>query len=219
MTSFFTPSMNDDDRFRDEWLDRLVDGELSPDEYRQVLQILEQRPDAWKRCALAFLESQAWQGSFAELMCGETAPDHTLAVAEDTSRASRRVSRWTAAATSTALAATVLLAFLSGRWTGMPESNAGRAGRPLVTETQPRNTANLAAQPANGTVAPQKQQFVNNFWSGSPALTPDVRNELRRIGAQVRQDHGYIPLRTVDGRLVLVPYEDVQIVPANRRAY
>jgi hypothetical protein len=43
------------------WLDRLVDGELSDAERRELLQRLEQAPAGWRRCALAFLESQAWR--------------------------------------------------------------------------------------------------------------------------------------------------------------
>lgn len=44
----------DDARF-----DRLVDGELSAEEYRALLASLEDEPGGWRRCALAFLESQA----------------------------------------------------------------------------------------------------------------------------------------------------------------
>lgn len=45
----------------DQQIDRLVDGELSPSEYTQLLADLEQTPGGWRRCALAFLEAQAWQ--------------------------------------------------------------------------------------------------------------------------------------------------------------
>ncbi len=40
-------------------LDRLVDGELSTAEQRALMARLETEPDGWRRCALAFLESQA----------------------------------------------------------------------------------------------------------------------------------------------------------------
>lgn len=40
-------------------MDRLVDGELSPAERRDVLTALEQDANGWRRLALAFLESQA----------------------------------------------------------------------------------------------------------------------------------------------------------------
>ena len=41
-------------------LDRLVDGELPPAEYRSLLASLEDQPDGWRRCATAFLEAQAF---------------------------------------------------------------------------------------------------------------------------------------------------------------
>src|SRR5262245_830538 len=40
-------------------LDRLVDGELSDTDRRELLVALDQEADGWRRCALAFLESQA----------------------------------------------------------------------------------------------------------------------------------------------------------------
>src|SRR4051794_18532172 len=39
--------------------DRLVDGELTQPERRSFLESLDQRPDGWRRCALAFLEAQS----------------------------------------------------------------------------------------------------------------------------------------------------------------
>ncbi len=43
------------------WMDRLVDGEVAEPERRALLSRLEQMPDGWRRCALAFLEAQAWR--------------------------------------------------------------------------------------------------------------------------------------------------------------
>jgi hypothetical protein len=48
----------------DAFLDRIVDGDLSPAELRGVIERLEREPDGWKRCALAFLEAQCWRESF-----------------------------------------------------------------------------------------------------------------------------------------------------------
>lgn len=51
----------DQDTFADDArFDRLVDGELSAAEYRQLLASLDDEPGGWRRCALAFLEAQAW---------------------------------------------------------------------------------------------------------------------------------------------------------------
>ena len=42
-------------------LDRLVDEEMSADERRAFLIRLDEAPQGWRQCALAFLEAQAWQ--------------------------------------------------------------------------------------------------------------------------------------------------------------
>jgi hypothetical protein len=52
-TEFARPA-DDDTRF-----DRLVDGELTPEEYQTLLESLDDEPAGWRRCALAFLEAQA----------------------------------------------------------------------------------------------------------------------------------------------------------------
>ncbi|MFN0054497.1 MAG: hypothetical protein ACKV0T_20155 [Planctomycetales bacterium] len=45
----------------DRLLDLLVDGELDASRRRELLQRLDREPDGWRRCALAFLEAQAWK--------------------------------------------------------------------------------------------------------------------------------------------------------------
>lgn len=62
-------------------LDRLVDGELTPDEYRALLQTIEMHPDGWRRCALAFLEAQAWGQELTGLRNIQTAPSNAHATA------------------------------------------------------------------------------------------------------------------------------------------
>jgi hypothetical protein len=48
-------------------LDRLVDGELSPIERRELLAALDDESGAWRRCALAFLEAQTWRWQMSRL--------------------------------------------------------------------------------------------------------------------------------------------------------
>jgi hypothetical protein len=45
----------------DTHFDRLVDDELNEEERRELLGRLEDEPGGWRRCALAFLESQCWK--------------------------------------------------------------------------------------------------------------------------------------------------------------
>ena len=215
MNSSIRQPNHDKDRHPDEWLDRLVDGELTPDEYRIAIRTLEQQPDGWKRCALAFLESQAWRSSLAALTGMESNKPPTEAVRPPIRRSVRPpVTGWWVA-----VAASALLAFLSGRWIGLPGDSSTVSGLSSVSSSASLNAAKAGR--ATPTIAGSRpsQRFVKSFWSGSPAVTPEIRNELLRMGVQVRQDHGYLPLRAADGRLVLVPYEDVQMAPANRRAF
>jgi hypothetical protein len=65
------------DRFEDDRLDRLVDGELNESEYREALRSLDERPGGWRVCALAFLEAQAWRRELGDL---RRAPDGAAAV-------------------------------------------------------------------------------------------------------------------------------------------
>jgi hypothetical protein len=48
-------------------LDRLVDGQLQPAEYRELLRQIDKDPDGWRQCALAFLQHQALEREFQEL--------------------------------------------------------------------------------------------------------------------------------------------------------
>jgi hypothetical protein len=66
-----------DDDFR---LDLLVDGELSEENRRQLLTSLENEPGGWRRCALAFLESQCWKQSLDKLPVPPAAPMLPVAV-------------------------------------------------------------------------------------------------------------------------------------------
>lgn len=47
--------------------DRLVDGELSPEEYRALVASLDDEPGGWRDCALAFLEQQALAGELGSI--------------------------------------------------------------------------------------------------------------------------------------------------------
>jgi anti-sigma factor RsiW len=59
-------------------IDRLVDGELDPAAYRDLLRRLDASPDGWRCCALAFLEAQQWARAartWTRELAPEPAPD------------------------------------------------------------------------------------------------------------------------------------------------
>jgi hypothetical protein len=136
-------SFEDDARF-----DRLVDGELSADEYRALVASLDDEPSGWRRCALAFLESQALAGELAGVRRGMTLGDdrgNTPAPASvgKGNTEPRRGPAFFRLTTFLAIAASFLLAFGLGiaapRWFG------GASG-PTVAE-------NTHGSPAENSVA------------------------------------------------------------------
>jgi len=48
-------------------IDRLVDGELTEAERRELLLALDRHPDGWRRCALAFLEAQCFRAELSAI--------------------------------------------------------------------------------------------------------------------------------------------------------
>jgi len=53
----------------------------------------------------------------------------------------------------------------------------------------------------------------------SSVITPDVRAALERQGNQVRQGQTLVPMQMDDGRQVVFPVEELEIVPVSARSY
>ncbi len=71
--------MTDTSPLSDVDLDRLVDGEMSDEERRDTLLLLEADSDGgdWRRCALAFLEAQTWSHVLADTFKYPIEPIHS----------------------------------------------------------------------------------------------------------------------------------------------
>ncbi|MGD9720033.1 MAG: hypothetical protein AB7O59_02320 [Pirellulales bacterium] len=129
-------------------LDRLVDGELSQADRRDLLAALDDEPGAWRRCALAFLESQAWRWQLGR-MAAEPLVAHTAhagsAAAGPSSRA-RSAARWT---WTLAMAAGLFLAFgLGTRFSTSAPSIANVQPAPQPASASP--TALVSGATATG---------------------------------------------------------------------
>lgn len=110
-------------------LDRLVDGDLSEPQRRELLAQLDRAPDGWRRLALSFLEAQCWQET-ASALCEPTTVAEPSSVAIERSLRSSAQPRsrvdalwkpWIAA--PLAMAASFFVAFalgivLRGAWQG-----------------------------------------------------------------------------------------------------
>lgn len=105
----------------EERLDRLVDGELSREEYRELLESLAREPDGWRRCALAFLEAQAWQREFpavrAEGFVGAATESREIPPPAQSTRSGSGWSGWSVWTGRFALAASWFLVFALGAGT------------------------------------------------------------------------------------------------------
>jgi hypothetical protein len=110
-------------------LERLVDGELSPQEYRALLAQLDTIPSGWRQCGLAFLEAQAIQHAIQQDVLGmiqvpptfTAVPTATTVSADTTTKAATTVAPHATQQGSMAwaslfsVAASLVLAFFLGR--------------------------------------------------------------------------------------------------------
>lgn len=107
-------------------LDKLVDGELPERERHELLTSFDSHPEAWRRCALAFLEAQCWSKEFDSFAGG---PDRETAVAPQSKpkqpgRTPKSRARKLPGRTATALA--MAASFLLALWMGWSIQDAVR---------------------------------------------------------------------------------------------
>lgn len=138
-------------------LDRLVDGELNDRQYRELLLRLDNQPDGWRRCALAFLEAQAWRREMRMLRVEE---DHEEARADEVRAPARRrrFAEW-----SLAVAAGFLIAWSLGpllprdalTWPAGAEHGSNQVApgpsltRDALTASRPIGNTTSVEQPAS----------------------------------------------------------------------
>jgi hypothetical protein len=204
-------------------LDRLVDGELSAAERRVLVRRLDASSDGWKRCALAFMEAQAWREALHE------ARPVVVTTASVPTKSWRTSAQWLT------VAAVVLLAFGGGRL-----SQQGDA-RPMqlvqhpapgdvhfaATETGVR-TLGQVVWPSQGKIAvrgvPSMQitiyegAGIDDRWVAAlPAVVPDlVAKQLERQGCKVREERRLVPLSLADGRRLALRVDQVHFTLTGR---
>jgi hypothetical protein len=145
-------------RMTDAFLDRIVDGELSPVEFRRAIERLESEPDGWKRCALAFLEAQSWRESFrAEPSRAPSVADAGAnSLSRSLTRSNRLPSGWGRVARAAVIAA---IAFALGwrvRLDPSPHRETSAASAPATeSHSRPKSlleSGNLVEAPDGATV-------------------------------------------------------------------
>jgi hypothetical protein len=150
----------------DDFIDRIVDGELTPAELRAAIDRLDREPDGWKRCALAFLEAQCWRESLRVIGQPTRLPvdSHTSSIPLTATPSSQNPRRWLRRAI---VAAAVAASFVLG-W-------VGQTWRPLIApdHSSPGLTHTIAARQSKDTEA-------------SPLVDPP--RPPRTISEQPRED-------------------------------
>ena len=235
--------MPDDDTLNDDLqLDRLVDGELSADERRELLLSLDARENGWRRCALAFLESQTWGQELKQLVRPTSSPE----VSRPSASQSGRSVKWLAVAAGLLLAFTIGMGLgervfrIGPRATPAIEQLAGDSpdarivdpshpispDRPIDAKVNRPDMLTVWVQDENGQPRPLGVPLVDaetvdrQLGVGfRPGVPQHVRSRLREQGYQVETKRRYAPLWIEQGQPVVFPVEDTRIVPVSREVY
>jgi anti-sigma factor RsiW len=192
-------------------LDRLVDGELPDGERRELLLRLENEPDGWRRCALAFLEAQTWREAFRAPVA--TAP--TPPVVPD--GPSRKPRSWRPVAVLTGLAASLAAAFALG-WVfrGGPEPTA-----PYPPVAQ--QATSVPAEPPEPTspapIALAAREPGTSKSPEPPGVVDPVVKQWEQRGYHAETQKRLVSLELKDGRKLNVPVQEVRLRYVGDRTY
>ena len=225
------------DRHLSSQLERLIDGELSPAELRTLVSSLDEEPELWRRCALTFIEAQAYSQEMPVLRRSLELPQ-----AREMTRVPPRTkpgdNAWL---TLLAVAASFLLAFglgliaptffSRGRQDSIANGNFyPSAEMPLAQASSPdlnnlRNIGNVqlvvdGGDPSQSRQVPvfeTQQDLSGVFADSAPSIGPDLVELLRRHGYEVEQEQRYVPAALDDGRQMIVPLEGYQLTPVGWR--
>ena len=212
-------------------LDRLVDGEIGQFERRQLLAALDDEPGAWRRCALAFLESQNFRWQLSRLKADATLINARGADDIQTVPLARRGRFW---GMCLAVAASLMLAFgLGTRFAGPPSaptvatvaaptnSQVG-SGSPVVDPSLAIDDADdsemvtlaLYGEEAVDIELPvavasaDDAQWLDELESDAPS---GLFDQLKAAGLDVVRRQRLFPVNLSDGRQLVVPVEQVDI--------
>jgi hypothetical protein len=216
-------------------LDRLVDGELSQDQRRELLAALDDEPGAWRRCALAFLEVQSWRWQLSRLAVEPLVAQTSASSAPMTARNNRR-SLW---GMCLAIAASLLVAFgLGVRYQSagpLPQANNVADSTPQFDdadeqaqlaqsdwaedESDAEGGETIALTLAEGDDGEREIQLpVTNAdddeqeWAlDESALPARLLRSLQQAGLEVNRQQRYMPIDLSDGRRLIVPIEEIEI--------
>jgi hypothetical protein len=220
--------------------DKLVDGELNEAERRELLSGLDEQPGGWRRCALAFLESQCWHKALPAYASyrQEEAP-HQSELKPVAQVATKRTRWWQSAPGAvSAMAASFLLALGLVFWArhpGVGPEVGGQTGVPIARsdvapQTQQRAdtphsrivTVSEGPQPGDSfNVRATEHDNIDPRWAqAAPSPIPDnVLQALKRTGHRVDGHRELMRVALPDGRNLLVPVDQVEVRYVGGQSY
>jgi len=218
-------------------LDRLADGELPEEDRRALLGALDDEPGAWRRCALAFLESQFWCGDFRAIRNEPVAasePVKSTPTNVDLRPAPAPARSWRIFDYALAIAASLFVAFGAGLWTrgvwnplgamsaGMQVAGQGSSGPGVPTTTvAARGTAHvriddpITHESSDVHVPVVEAKDMDPSWLRQPRSTmpDDIRRSLESSGNRVIHQQVPMTIELNDGRRLVVPVEQLDVQP------
>jgi hypothetical protein len=154
----------------DFFLDQIVDGVLTPAQLGDAVLRLDREPGGWKRCALAFLEAQAWSESFRAVGESRDAPagDHALRI--DLAAVPNKPAhpRWV----RSAVAAGIVAAAFSVGWFGHGVSSHPGPDRVIVQSPPVAVPDSAVSHPTQESPEPDGRTSVDT--QGMAALPSDM---------------------------------------------
>jgi hypothetical protein len=225
--------------------DRLVDGELTGGEYRDLIASLDDEPGGWRRCALAFLEAQALGQEF-RVARREAEKTATVAKSREEAWAGKQI-----APLMLAMAASFVAAFGLGAWwrsnpgsaTNMQSGFATQEGRD-VPESMLLNTLQ-PSEPGNNSPAEmpldrltfvvdrgdgeserfempvydRNDAYARELLERTSSLPPHIERAIRRSGYDVTTRREWAPVETRDGRRIIFPVDQLEITPVSGNVF
>lgn len=212
------------------WIDRMVDGELSDQQRREMLRWLEDHPSHWRTLALTYCESTVLRSDLVEFVSHHE-PDgrpSTVSVTGTTRPNQRRLWDWLA------IAAGLMLALSLGVGLGTNVARRSNQGviraNPAVASSADESTPMPSMRPDGSepvyvvldnepspTDSPIRLPVISNHRLGPswPAyrstMTPDLVRTLEESGRTVTQQRHWMPVLLNDGRQAVVPVDNIDV--------
>jgi len=206
-------------------IDRLVANELGNEARRALILQLETTPDGWRRCALTFLEDQAWRSALAPPEALFTRSTLVPPAGEFTRSRITSTSRRRYAVAAGLAGLFALVSFRAGTNFSERKSTVGvtavlpaaKLVEPSSSPGRPLGWVDLI-NPAEGEAMPRRIPILeateaNARWlEQQPATVPDyVRAQWERRGFRVEENHRLMGLDLKDGRRVAIPVDEVAL--------